>query len=109
MSQEIQAEQPSPPVTRRGALVRLGIALNAIAGAIFAAPIVGYLFSAAHLKRMRESVSWVSLGSLDLFPEGQTRLAIFRNPFTRPWDGATGDIPCWVRRVDAEKFQVFAI
>ena len=37
------------------------------------------------------------------------RLAVFRNPFTRPWDGATGDIPCWVRRTAAEQFQVFAI
>ena len=101
---------PGPPSpSRRGALVKLGVALNAVAGAFFAAPIIGYLFSAAHLKRMRQSVSWVSLGSLELFPEGETRLAVFRNPFTRPWDGATGDIPCWVRRVAGERFQVFAI
>lgn len=101
------AEPASP--SRRGVLLTLGIALNAIAAALFAAPLLGYLLSAARLKRMRESTSWVALGRLDVFPEGETRLAIFRNPFTRPWDGATGDIPCWVRRTVAEQFQVFAI
>ena len=99
---------PASPA-RRGVLLKLGIALNAIAAALFAAPLLGYLLSAARLKRMRESTSWVSLGRLDVFPEGETRLAVFRNPFTRPWDGATGDIPCWVRRTVAEQFQVFAI
>src|SRR5206468_7045888 len=29
--------------------------------------------------------------------------------FTRPWDGATANIPCWVRRQNGETFQVFAI
>ena len=44
------------------------------------------------------------------FPEGQTRLATYRNPLVRPWDGDTGDIPCWVRRIStASKLQVFAI
>ena len=27
----------------------------------------------------------------------------------RPWDGATANIPCWVRRQNGETFQVFAI
>jgi nitrite reductase/ring-hydroxylating ferredoxin subunit len=43
------------------------------------------------------------------FPEGETRLANFRNPVTTPWDGQTGDIPCWVRRIAGNDFQVFAI
>jgi Rieske Fe-S protein len=36
-------------------------------------------------------------------------MATFRNPTTRPWDGATGTIPCWVRRTAADQFQVFAV
>jgi Rieske Fe-S protein len=46
---------------------------------------------------------------LDRFPEGETRLAVYRNPITKPWDGDTAEVPCWVRRIDSEKFQVFAI
>ena len=37
---------------------------------------------------------------------GWRRIAI---RYTRPWDGATADIPCWVRRIEGEKFQIFAI
>jgi menaquinol-cytochrome c reductase iron-sulfur subunit len=99
----------SNSVTRRFVLLKLGIALNAIAGVLLAVPIVGYLLSPARKKRMRESLSWVELGELSAFPEGQTRMATFRNPSTRPWDGPTGDIPCWVRRLQGEAFQVFAI
>ena len=42
-------------------------------------------------------------------PEGETRLATYRNPFVRPWDGDTGNVPCWVRRISTDKLQVFAI
>ena len=58
---------------------------------------------------MAAALSWVALAETDTFPEGQTRMATFRNPFTRPWDGATGDIACWVRRVPGGDFQVFAV
>ena len=58
---------------------------------------------------MIEALAWIPLGDVDQFPEGQTRLATFRNPLTRPWDGATGDVTCWVRRLEGEEFQVFAI
>jgi len=58
---------------------------------------------------MKKELAWITLGSLTQFPEGETRLATYRNPFVRPWDGDTGNIPCWVRRISADKFQVFAI
>lgn len=96
-------------MTRRAMLLKLGIALNAVAGVMLAAPIVGYLLSPARRKRMREAMSWVDLGALAAFPEGQTRMATFRNPQTRPWDGQTADIPCWVRRLQGSEFQVFAV
>jgi hypothetical protein len=38
-----------------------------------------------------------------------TSSAMYRNPFKSPWDGSTADIPCWVLRLEGEKFQVFAI
>jgi Rieske Fe-S protein len=96
-------------LTRRGMLLKLGIALNAAAGLLLAIPIVGYLLAPARRKHMREALSWVALGELSAFPVGQTRMATFRNPSSRPWDGATADIPCWVRRAQGQEFQVFAI
>jgi Rieske Fe-S protein len=99
----------SEGLTRRFVLLKIGIALNAVAGVVLAIPIVGYLLSPARKKRMEEALSWVELGELSKFPEGQTRMATFRNPSTRPWDGQTADIPCWVRRLQGQNFQVFAV
>ena len=96
-----------PPVTRRGFLFRFGLGLNLVAAAFLAVPLLGYVVSA--LFRRRIDQAWIPLGEMAHFPEGQTRLASYRNPFTRPWDGATADIPCWVRRIEDERFQVFAI
>ena len=94
-------------VSRRRFLFGVGAALNVIAATLLAIPIVGYVFSS--FRRNVGSQSWIMLGALEVFPENQTRLATYRNPYTRPWDGKTADLPCWVRRLTGEKFQVFAI
>ena len=96
-------------VSRRSFLMRLGLWINGGIAALLAVPVVGYLLSPLRGKASQEYNTWVSLGRLGQFPEGQTRLATFRNPFVRPWDGQTADIPCWVRRVAGNTFQVFAI
>jgi menaquinol-cytochrome c reductase iron-sulfur subunit len=93
-------------LSRRSLLIKLGILINGVIALLLAVPVVGYLLSPLGA---RKDKAWVALGSLDQFPEGQTRLATFRNPFVRPWDGQTADIPCWVRHVAGQTFQVFAI
>lgn len=96
-------------MTRRGMLLKLGILLNGAAGIVLAVPIVRYLLSPVLRERKPGYESWLSLGALAQFPAGQTRLATFRNPQAGPTDGVTADIPCWVRNIDGQKFQVFAI
>jgi Rieske Fe-S protein len=96
----------SPTSSRRSFLFKLGLTLNVIAATLVGIPVVGYIFGPV---RRRGAQSWIKLGSLDSFPEGQTRLATYQNPFRVGWDGFTADIPCWVRRIGAERFQVFAI
>jgi Rieske Fe-S protein len=93
--------------SRRDWLLRLGVALNVIAGAALAIPLVGFVFSSFAEKK--DPRDWISLGPLEHFPEKTTRIATYRNPYTRPWDGETAEIPCWVRRIAGNQFQVFAI
>ena len=95
-----------PPVSRRGFLFGMGVALNAVAAALFAIPVVGYLV--APMRRLAEQ-AWIPLGALAQFPEHETRLATYRNPFVQAWDGETANVPCWVRRLGGATFQVFAI
>ncbi len=96
-------------LSRRALLVKLGILFNAAIGAVLAIPIVSYLMSPFTHSRKGAYNAWVPLGGVEQFPSGQTRLATFRNPVVNGWDGATGDIACWVRNVDGKAFQVFAI
>lgn len=92
---------------RRWLLVKLGLLFNGVLGLLLAVPLIRYLLSPA--LRARQDRGWVSLGSLERFPVGQTRLATFRNPVVRPEDGQTAQLACWVRHVEANQFQVFAI
>ena len=94
--------------SRRVFLFKLSLLANGAVGAVLAIPILGYLLGPA-LKKASGYNSWVALGALSEFPEGETRLVNYRNPVTTSWDGQTGDVPCWVRRVSGNTFQVFAI
>jgi Rieske Fe-S protein len=94
--------------SRRVFLFKLSLALNGVVGAVLAVPILGYLLGPA-LKKKSSEYFWINLGPLVDFPEGETRLVNYRNPTTTSWDGQTGDIPCWVRRISGNDFQVFAI
>jgi quinol---cytochrome c reductase iron-sulfur subunit, bacillus type len=96
-------------LTRRSLLMKIGIFLNGVVALIVAVPIVRYLFSPISHERKGGWDAWISLGGLEQFPSGQTRLATYRNPVVNSWDGATADIACWVRNVDGKSFQVFAI
>lgn len=96
-------------LSRRRFLMKLGIVFNAFAAMVVAVPIVRFLFSSVTGERARGYLSWVSLGELGEFPEGETRLATFRDPHVMPTDGKTANTACWVRHVAGNQFQVFAI
>ncbi|MGA7523325.1 MAG: Rieske 2Fe-2S domain-containing protein [Acidobacteriaceae bacterium] len=94
-------------VSRRWLLMKASIALNGLVGIGLAVPIVRYIF--APVRKDSAYNSWVTLGSVDQFPVGQTRLISYKQPWTRPWDGQTDEIPCYVRREGSRQFTVFAI
>jgi len=96
-------------MSRRAMLVKIGLLLNGIVGVVLAVPIVRYLVSPVTRERQIGYESWLSLGGLEQFPAGQTRLATYRNPAVNAWDGETAHLACWVRNVDDQNFQVFAI
>ena len=96
-------------LTRRGLFMKLAILFNGLVGIALAVPIVQFLLSAITRGRANAYLAWVPLGPVSEFPEGETRLATFRNPYVTPTDGKTADTACWVRRMEGDQFQVFAI
>ena len=93
--------------SRRGFLFKLGLALNALGAVLVGIPVVGYILAPA--RRLGGGESWIKLGGVDSFPVGQTRFAQYENPFRVQWDGASAKVACWVRRVEGQRFQVFAV
>ena len=96
-------------ISRRGFFMKLGMLFNGFAALVLAVPVARYLLSSVTRGNASGYLSWVSLGSVSEFPEGETRLASFRNPNVMPTDGKTVDTACWVRRVAGDQFQVFAV
>lgn len=90
--------------TRRDFLLQAGIVINTIAAFMIGIPIIGFIFSSFS----RTSRVWISLGPASKFPEGATRLAAYKTPYGRPEDGPTAILTCWVRRLDSNKFRIFA-
>jgi len=108
-----QKDNDVPPsdettLSRRGFFTKMGILFNGLVATALAVPIVQFLLSSITHGRSAY-LAWVPLGPVSAFPEGETRLATFRNPYVMPTDGKTVDTACWVRRVAGDQFQVFAV
>lgn len=96
-------------ISRRGLFMKLGMLFNGCVAAALAVPIGRFLLSSITRGRANGYLDWVSLGPVAQFPEGETRLTTFRNPLVMPTDGKTVDTACWVRRIEGDQFQVFAV
>jgi menaquinol-cytochrome c reductase iron-sulfur subunit len=94
---------------RRELFVKLGLLFDGAVGVLLGVPVVRYLLSPVVRGGQAADESWLSLGPLDQYPAGQTRLATYRNPVVTPSDGGTANVACWVRHVDNDRVQVFAI
>ncbi len=104
----LDADFVKHPLNRRNLLMTIGVGLNALVGLAIAAPVLGYILGPA-LRQKGFYKSWVSLGPITKYPNGETRLATFVTPYKTPTDGETNNTACWVRRTSETNFQVFAV
>jgi nitrite reductase/ring-hydroxylating ferredoxin subunit len=96
-------------LSRREMFLKLALLFSGFVSMLLGVPILGYVLSPVVRGRKAAYGSWVSLGSVDQFPPGETRLSTYRHPSISAWDGETANTACWVRRIDNQTFQVFAI
>ncbi len=105
--ESIEAPSPAPAnENRRGFLFAAGSTLMAIGGVLVAAPIIGAAVAPGLLP---EKDQWISLGAAANWMPGTTVLVKFLNPGGAPDDGITRENACYVRCIEAGKFQVFAV
>ncbi len=83
--------------SRRAFLFKLSLLANGAVGAVLAVPIIGYLLGPS-IKKDSSGNSWITLGPLSDFPEGETRVGSHnRNSFCARATGVptmlTGRVP----------------
>src|SRR5262249_7720135 len=71
-------------LTRRGFLAKVGILFNGLVATALAVPVVRFLLSSVTRGRADGYLSWVSLGPIGGFPEGETRLGPVRHQLVMP-------------------------
>ena len=94
---------------RRTFLQWLSYGLGGVAAALAGIPFVGFL-----LRTPKWPPEWVTLGPLEKFPVGETRMVTFDNPIREPWDGITANTGVYVRyegkeKAEKDQFLVLAV
>jgi Rieske Fe-S protein len=107
LSKQATSGEDAHAVSRRWMLMKAAVAMNGLVGLALAIPMARYFLGP--WRKDTSYNSWVSLGRAESFPSGETRLAYYRNPFRRSWDGQTDNVACYVRRTGTNEFQVFAV
>ena len=87
----------------------LTFAVGGAAAGLAGVPILCYFF-----RTPQSTPEWVDLGTLEEFPQNETRMITFDNPLRQPWDGETAHTGVYVRYLgrdnrDREQFLVLAI
>ena len=93
-------------LSRRHLLMLVSIGAGGVAAALVSLPLIGFLFAPIF---RREPPVWRQVGALDSFPVGHTAKVTFADSSALPWGGADAETAAWLRRVDAQTFQAFAV
>ena len=109
-SERDKMTEPTPAqYGRRTFLQWLSYGLGAVAAVLAGIPFVGFL-----LRTPKWPPEWVTLGPLEKFPVGETRMVTFDNPIREPWDGITANTGVYVRyegkeKAEKDQFLVLAV
>ena len=104
----IDASRPESPTStlRRDFLATVSIFLGAVASALVAAPIVGFLLASFLRPHPRE---WRGVGRLEDFKVGETVQVQFLQSDSLPWDGFLAKTSAWLRRESEGYLIAFSI
>lgn len=109
MNEQEQPPQPSPDsdeLTRKDFLTRISLGIAGLSAVVMAVPVVSALV--APLLEKNGSF-WRTVGQVDDFPVGSTRLVSFENANSEPYAGMLTKSAAWLRRTDTDTFIAFAV
>lgn len=91
--------------SRRSFLIKLSLWLSALPATLVAVPILSALLGPLLEKQTQK---WRSVGTLNEFPVGTTKLVSFINADPLPWAGTTAKSAAWLRRESEGSFVAFS-
>jgi menaquinol-cytochrome c reductase iron-sulfur subunit len=104
------AEEPRGPLgeatDRRGFFARVGVILGALAAAVAAIPVAGYMLAPFFRSRPRR---WRDVGAVEAFEMGKTVEVSFEDASSLPWSGVTAKTGAWLRRHGREEFIAYSL
>ena len=93
-------------MNRKDFFTRISLSIAGLSAVVMAIPVVSALV--APLLETSRSM-WRTLGRVDDFPIGTTRLITFDNADSEPYAGLLSKSAAWLRRVDRTTFVAFAV
>src|SRR5262249_14202622 len=101
-------DSSGPEPMRRRMLQWWAVGMGAVASAVMGLPLVGYFLN---IVLKPEPDEWIDLGAVSEYPERQTRLRDFVLPWAKKqeWNGPTKKASAYVRRLDGNSFEIFAV
>jgi len=93
-------------ISRRRFLTRVSVWSGVFAASLVGIPFVGALLDPV-IKKKREV--WRSVGSVNDFPVGSTKMVVFTNAEPKPYGGVTDQTAAWLRRDTETVFLAFAV
>ena len=93
-------------MNRKDFLTRISLSIAGLSAVIMAIPVVSALV--APLLESKRTM-WRSVGRVDDFPIGGTRLVTFDNADSEPYAGLLAKSAAWLRRIDQTTFVAFAV
>jgi menaquinol-cytochrome c reductase iron-sulfur subunit len=105
-SNELQGKSNERLMSRRKFFTRISIITGAIAGALVATPVIGFIF--APLIRPDREI-WRPVGDLNDFEIGRTVKVTFPDAKPLRWSGQTGENSAWLQRRGEDEFVAYSI
>lgn len=100
------AEASENTVDRRSFLTRIVLGIGSFMGLAMAFPLVTSMLDPVTRKTGKK---WRSVGDLDTFKVGETRLVTFKNASPYSWSGQIKDSAAYVRREEGDRLVAFSV
>lgn len=105
-SESSEVSEGSDGLTRKDFLTRISLSIAGLSAAVMAVPVISALV--APLLESKESL-WRSIGRVEDFPVGSTRLVNFENADPEPYAGMLARSAAWLRHTEGDTFIAFAV